>query len=400
MQSMIKTTLLAGLLFAVPALLHAQFDLTVDGRDVQIHSFASEGFAWTNQNNFLTMNTTNGAFFTDFGLNVSTNITDKLRVGAQIYDRDFGQLQQWRPNLDWAIADYRFSDKFGVRAGKIKTALGLYNQTQDQESLQTWALMPQSIYPLDLRARTLAHTGLDLYGRLVLQRAGALDYTVYAGTRPNDTRDGLYIAWASQGYPNNAFTGKMAGTDLRWTPPVNGLMLGGSYAAINDKYHFTDVANGPAPVAGTLDSTTMWIASAYGEYSKGKWRFDAEYRRNLSKYFQVDPNPGQTEPFWYSDKGCFASAVYQLSKRVEVGTYHSRYYFDVHSLLDPSTHYIRDSVVTLHYTVNRFTSVKVEGHFMDGTGDPYGSHSFYLVDNPNGLKPTTNMLVIRLGYSL
>jgi hypothetical protein len=37
---------------------------------------------------------------------------------------------------------------------------------------------------------------------------------------------------------------------------------------------------------------------------------------------------------------------------------------------------------------------------MDGTGDPYGSHSFYTIDNPNGLKPTTNMLVIRLGYSL
>ena len=396
----VKILSLAATLSLAPALLHAQFDFTVDGRNVQIHSFASEGFAWTNQNNYLTMNTTDGAWFTDFGVNVSSNITNKLHVGVQVYDRDIGHLQEWHPDLDWALVDYRFTDSFGIRAGKVKTALGLYNQTQDQESVQTWALMPQSVYPLDLRSRTLAHTGLDIYGRLGLHRAGNLDYTVYAGKRPNDTRDGLYYAWAAQGYPNNAFTGKTAGTDLRWTPPVNGLMLGGSYAAINDKYHFTDVSNGPTPVAGTLNSTTMWIASGYGEYSRGKWRFDAEYRRNMSKYFQVDPDPGQTEPFWYSDKGWFVSAVYQLTKHVEVGAYHSRYYFDVHSLPDQSTHYIRDSVATLHYTVSRFMSVKVEGHFMDGTGDPYGSHGFYDTNNPQGLKPTTNMLVIRIGYSL
>jgi hypothetical protein len=92
--------------------------------------------------------------------------------------------------------------------------------------------------------------------------------------------------------------------------------------------------------------------------------------------------------------------VYQLTKHVEVGAYHSRYYFDVHSFPEASTHYIRDSVMTLHYTVNRFMSMKLEGHFMDGTGDPYGSHGFYTADNPQGLKPTTNMLVVRLGYSL
>jgi hypothetical protein len=383
-----------------PGLLRAQFEFKLDDRDVQIHSFASEGFALTNQNNYLTMNTTSGAFFTDFGFNVTSNVTDKLRVGAQVYDRDIGHLQEWHPDLDWAAVDYRLADWFGIRAGKVKTALGLYNQTQDQEFVQTWALMPQAVYPLDLRSRTLTHTGLDIYGHVGLHRAGSFGYTVYAGTRPNDTRDGLYYGWASMGYPNNAFTGKMAGVDLRWTPPVTGLMLGGSYAPINDKYHFTDMVNGPVPVAGTLNSTTMWIASAYGEYSKGKWRFDAEYRRDYSKYSQVDPDPGQTEPWWYSDKGWFASAVYQLSRQIEIGAYHSRYYFDVHSFPDPSTHYIRDSVVTMHWSVNRFTSVKVEGHFMDGTGDPWASHSFYDADNSQGLKPTTNMLVLRVGYSL
>jgi hypothetical protein len=93
------------------------------------------------------------------------------------------------------------------------------------------------------------------------------------------------------------------------------------------------------------------------------------------------------------------SAVYQISKRFEVGTYHSRYYFDVHSFPIPTTHYIRDQVVTLHYMPTRYFSVKLEAHIMDGTGDVWASHGFYGADNPDGLKPTTNMLVVRTGWN-
>ena len=53
-------------------------------------------------------------------------------------------MGNWHPELDWAVADYRFKDWFGIRGGKVKTALGLYNDTQDLEFLYTWALMPQS----------------------------------------------------------------------------------------------------------------------------------------------------------------------------------------------------------------------------------------------------------------
>jgi len=50
----------------------------------------------------------------------------------------------------------------GFRAGKVKTALGLYNDTQDAESLHTWALLPQALYPTDLRTSLIAHTGGDV----------------------------------------------------------------------------------------------------------------------------------------------------------------------------------------------------------------------------------------------
>ncbi len=107
-------------------------DASVAGRPVQFHVFGSQGFMYSNQNNYMTMDTSKGSFaFTDFGANVSTRLTDKFRVGAQIYDRNIGKLGNWQPTLDWAVADYKFADWFGVRAGKVKTTLGLFTDSQD-----------------------------------------------------------------------------------------------------------------------------------------------------------------------------------------------------------------------------------------------------------------------------
>ncbi|MGA3027859.1 MAG: hypothetical protein ABSF98_24150 [Bryobacteraceae bacterium] len=78
---------------------------TVDGKTVQFHGFVSEGFAYSNDNNYLTMNTSQGSFFTDGGVNVSTQLTDKFRVGAQVYDHNIGTMGKWHPQLDWALAD-------------------------------------------------------------------------------------------------------------------------------------------------------------------------------------------------------------------------------------------------------------------------------------------------------
>ena len=153
---------------------------TLFGKQFQIHGFLSEGFIYSNDNNWLTMNTSKGSFaMTDGGLNISTRLTDKLRIGAQVYDRNFGQLGHWQPELDWGYAYYKFTDWFGLRGGKVKTTLGLYNDTQDQDFLRVFALLPQSVYPTDLRDSTIAHTGGDVYGTIGLKKAGSLRAETY-----------------------------------------------------------------------------------------------------------------------------------------------------------------------------------------------------------------------------
>src|SRR5271154_3708402 len=223
--------LLLFCLCAGSARVHAQ-DFKLFDRDVQVHGFISQGYVYTGGgNNWLSMDThgEGSAAYTDMGLNMSSPITDKLHVGAQVYDRNLGQLGQYHPQLDWAVADYRFTSWFGVRGGKVKTVLGLYNDTQDLDFLHTFALLPQSIYPTDLRDATIAHVGGDIYGNISLKhRLGDVSYTVYAGHRSDSIHSGYPYLLSQFGTIFTSFGGLQYGADLRWNTPVKGLLVGAS----------------------------------------------------------------------------------------------------------------------------------------------------------------------------
>lgn len=380
-----------------PGTLHAQFDFsqfTVDGYTVQVHGFASQGFALSNHNNYLTMDTSNGSFrFTDGGLNMSTNLTSRLRVGAQLYDREIGQLGGGRISLDWAYADYKFNDWFGVRAGKVKTVLGLYNDTQDAEFLHTWALLPQALYPTDLRSSLIAHTGVDLYGQIGMKKAGSLSYTVYGGRRADDRRNGYYFNTQDTGIPLSTWVGSLGGLDVHWNTPISGLVVGGSFLDEHDN------AQGEYQALGVpyfLPSDPNRITDGYVDYSVGKLHVTAEFRRNHTGYDFIVL--GQSSYTDQGSKGFFASAAYRLTKKIEVGTYNSRFYVDnPQDATDPAANHIYDQAVTVRYDPKNWWDVKVEGHFMNGYGDVYSARGFYLRDNPT-LQPTTNMLVVRTGW--
>jgi len=376
-------------------LVHAQFDFTVDGKTVQIHSFAQQGFALSNDNNFLSMDTSQGSFgMTDGGVNASVALTDKFRIGAQVYARNIGQLGDYHVQLDWAYGDYKFKDWFGIRGGKIKTALGLFNDIQDMEFLQTWALLPQGVYPLDLRSNTIAHTGGDLYGEVPLHRAGSLSYTAYAGVRENDPYGGTYYGDAAAGDPEQSFSGRTAGMDLRWHTPVEGLMLGTSWA---DQTGITKVLYGAYDAYLTAHSSPEHLTSGYADYVRGKWHLSSEFRRDYNpELYTFLGMAGATNQ---STKGWFGTVAYRVNKWLELGTYNSRFYVDFpQDPSDANAHHIFDQTVTARFDITSWWNVKVEEHFMNGYGDTFSAHGFYTADNPGGLKPNTDMFLIRTAF--
>lgn len=377
------------------------------GRTVQVHGFASQGFVYTNRNNWLTMDTKDGSGgFTDFGLNMSMAVTDKLRVGAQVYDRNLGQLGQYHPSLDWAFADYRFKPWFGIRAGKVKTTLGLYTDTQDLDFLRTFALLPQSVYPTDLRDSSIAHLGGDIYGTLTLRhRLGDLSYTAYAGHRSDSIYSGYVYLVREYFVFLHSVGGLQYGADLRWKTPVKGLLIGAS--RLNEEITGRGVfLNLLHPAAGLVPYATStkanWTNQFYGEYGFRRLRVDAEYRR----YYR--DNPYITNSDAANDvRGWYISGDYRICKRLQVGAYYSRYSitsFVTGELLEinqnqtntslPQNH-IYDKAITARVDLNRFWNLKIEGHFMDGYGAASYPDGFYPQINPQGFQPNTNALVVK-----
>jgi hypothetical protein len=374
-----------------------QFGFEVKQRKVQIHSFGSQGFMYSNQNNYMSMPTSKGSFaMTDGGANISTAITDKFRVGAQVYFRNVGEFGNWRPSIDWAFGDYKFKDWFGVRAGKVKTTLGLLNDTQDMDSLHTFAILPQSIYPIDWRAYSIAHTGGDVYGDLSVKRLGTLSYTAYVGMQPQDQASGVAYAARPGGVLYDYLGGRQYGGDLRLTIPF-GAIIGASYLDSNLS------ARGTLNTAGVItpyrQTTTLnSVSQFYGRYTIKAFRIDAEYRKNLrdvNLFRTAIPTKSIVD-----SRSWYVAGTYRLTKRLEVGAYHSKYYVDTRKPTDPPLQHLYDTTIAGRFDLTNNTYIKVEGHFMDGhPTSPSAARGFYTLSNPQGLLAATNLLVVRTGFS-
>jgi hypothetical protein len=402
---------LAGLLCAGSMAASGQ-EFRVFDRNVQVHGFGTQGYVKTDQNNWLTMNTANGGSgeFTDFGANATVPLFDKFRVGAQIYEHNVGQLGKWHPQLDWASGDYKFKSWLGFRAGKVKTVMGLYNDTQDMDSLHTFALLPQGIYPIDMRDATLAHLGGDLYGTIKpVKKLGSFEYTTYGGDRRDSIYGGYPYNLQIHGISTQKYGGPVVGGDLRWNTPLKGLTVGSSY--VYEMITGSGLLNPSIALGGPNIETPYkewsnndFMNQYYGTWSSrsGKLRLDSEYRRYwrdqeiFSGAFRVttDVRP------WY------VAASYQITPRLAVGGYYSRFTIggsiDVPgqsfaaSVSDPSRH-LDDKVVAARFDLTKYWYAKVEGHFVNGYGGFYYPDGFYPAVNPNGVQATTNGVVLRTG---
>lgn len=378
----------------------AQFN--VAGKRIDFHGFFQQGFVSSTGNNFLTMNTRSGSFaMTDGGFNMSSRLTPKLRVGAQAFSRNFGDLGNGKVQLDWAFADYRFNDYFGVRGGKVKTVLGLFNDTQDMEFLYAFALLPQSIYPTDLRASTIAHTGGDLYGAIPMKKAGRLSWVAWSGRAPVDKQGGYFLGTREAGYPIDSLSGWLVGGDARWTTPVTGLTAGYSFFRSQSS---TDARLTFLPSIGRIPGRGIPFRAFadydrrqvfFGDYERGKLRLSAEmmqldsYQRYEGLQFAGDTLASRA---WY------VMGSYQVAKRLTLGSYYSHYIYNRNRDFSP-TNGMRSPVVSARVDLKGAWHVKFEGHFIDGRGGEFSFRNFYPGSNQGGFTRRTNVLIIRTGYN-
>ena len=200
----------------------------------------------------------------------------------------------------------------------------------------------------------------------------------------------------------HGFSGTAEGADLRWNTPVKGLLVGSSLVAQDYVVDATDTLKSSGLTLNlSLAIKKHHTQAYYAQCTIGKLRLDGEYRRlwRVSTSNFSGAQTFQRETSADSRYG-YVAAAYRVAKWLELGTYHSRYYPSWGALHSPPAGHVFDQTVTARFDIKSYLNLKVEGHFVDGYGDPSGFRGFYPSDNPQGLKPNMNMFVIRLGYSM
>ncbi len=356
-----------------------------DMPSVAIHGFVSQGAFTSTDNDYLGRSERGSVEFLEAAVNVSTEVTERLRIGAQLFTRDLGPIGNYTMTLDWGFIDYKWRDWLGLRAGRIKMPFGLYNEFADIDAARTPILLPQSVYPITSRDFQLAQTGFSLYGSMNLA-AGGFDYQVFGGalfiaeSTFLDTGPLLDLVEVDTKY--------VAGGQLFWRTPVSGLRIGASALHTNVALHLrTDALTSAALImAGVvppdfdgnfeygLRDVTMAVGSI--EYAREDWLFSAEYSRWLSEVYSSIPTFIPTVE--QEEERFYGMVSRRFTPWFELGTYYSVHFLDVddrdgnaprNAMRFRETHraYIKDLALSTRFDINDYWLWKLEAHYMDGT---------------------------------
>jgi hypothetical protein len=339
----------------------------------------------------LTTSSSNGSpAWTETVVNVSAQPIPKLRVGVQARYFLLGNYGN-TITLDWAAADYKANDRFGVRFGKVKIPSGLFNEIQDIDPSYMWSLLPQSVYPIGSRNSVLAEYGGVTYGTLALgSKGGKLEYRGWGGEEVIGESDGYWVSQHEEGLDlPNGLGGVSYGAALHWKTPFSGLMVGASVGKSND-WHAPITAGGGA-LTGTESLRAAYTPSFFAKYEKDKVMIAAEYGRvNGSGGIQFTGVPNA--PFVYDYRPWYGMASYKVTSKLTAGVYQSQYVSHT-GPLGPGN-YSKDWVVSGRYDFNQFLYAKAEEHFIAGTAQDYDTTL-----NPNGLNPNTRLTIFKVGVS-
>lgn len=362
---------------------------------VTVHGFISQGYLKSDNNNFFAKTEDGSTRFNEFGINVSSQVSDRLRVGLQIFARNLGEFGKGEPEIDWGFADYRWKDWLGLRFGKMKLTHGLYNTTRDVDMLRNSIFLPQSIYNEAWRDTVAAISGAEIYGDIYLGGAGSLAYQFQGGETDFPVDGGVVTTTKDQSRLNNilstpqsthtkySFTG-----GLVWSTPINGLRLSttGWVVEFDTDGVFSQMDTQAQANVRTNTNSKVYTASL--EYIRGPFTFVTEYmgatyefatRAKGNSPFDQDINANK--PIDLDTEGYYAAIAYRFTDWLELGLSYSEYYADKNdkdgnlNVTDPrrvaagyKKHdaWLKDTALTARFDLTDNWVFKLEGHAMNG----------------------------------
>jgi hypothetical protein len=380
---------------------------------IRLNGFLSQGYIYTTFNDFIPNSSDKGSFeMSEFGVTFSADLTDKLRLGFQLLGRDFGPIGNYSIQLDWGFADYRFSNLLGIRLGKIKTPIGLYNETRDMDALHPMEILPQSIYDESMRPVFTAYNGFGLYGNMNIGFLGSLDYHGFVGT-VNHPEDAPYIqqiytaintGLLDMGLSISPFrmdTDLFTGIRLIWNTPLDGLRFGANYTYLSGIFNtfLLHPIEGYIPITGKMELDKSLFFS--GEFSLGNLTITSEY---MEMPVNIYLNLFDQEMLLSDEimQGWYVMVSYIFGDKLTVSALYDQFYGDKRYKDGESAlkmgypayfAWQKDIALGLRYDINFNWTIKLECHSIDGLAKSY------IFTNLFDTEQKWNMIVIKSSFN-
>ena len=383
---------------------------------VDVHGFVSQGYLRSTDNDYLAKTEGGSTEFNDVAINVSKDLSDKLRIGCQFLARDLGDAGNDKAGLDWGYGDYRWRDELGIRVGKVKRPMGFFNEGRDVDMLRTPILLPQSVYREDMRDIMNAAKGGALYGTIPLGMMGSFDYQHVYGSKDIDFESVTLRRQFADRFPGvdvGDIETNIRYTDTShviWNTSLKGLRLGvthekarieASSPAVPDTPTNDEDVFIPGQPARDLriDLKRVWVGSA--QYRRRDLTLTVEHIDTIQR-FTLDSGP---EGFFSRENhslGYYGSLDYRLTDWLDVAVYYSVYYpdkTDKHGRKQAAygrpdyMGWQKDACLSLRFDPVPGWTCKVEGHYIDGAAQVFD------YDDPGELERRWGLFAAKFTYS-
>ena len=250
---------------------------------------------------------------TRFGLQISSEVSENMKVVAQLLGR--GTNSNFDAIVEWAYADWEFTDWLSLRAGKIKQPVYLVNDYVEVGYAYPWIRPPVEVYYLNNPLNTV--NGAELLLAFPVG-PGTLSFQPYIGSNRDDIPNtqgqayfeaenivGIDVKYAGRGYTVHASNfqcdvktfGSLAGVPTAFGPVDIDLNGKGECDVTSAGLTF-DVANVVVYAEWQERTTTDTLSRPFGDqdawyatlgYRIGKWLPHLTYATIDGKASLVNP---------------------------------------------------------------------------------------------------------------
>jgi len=235
---------------------------------VQIHGFGGWGYGISDNNTFLNATPEGNYEDVELALNVTARPMDKLAVVVQ----PFWEMKEGEDEaeLDYAFAEWTFSDHLKMRVGRVKSPFGIYGEIYNVGTLRAFYTLPPANYRSN-RLAIKAYNGVGVTGTHFMDNGWGVRYDLYGGQY--DMEDmAIPVPGLPDRLPVEPTYEDMVGGKLDVYSPVEGLRFGFS-GYTGDVNVDSPIGSNPLGISGQ-----HYVMASHLEYLKDPWLVRTEYQ--------------------------------------------------------------------------------------------------------------------------